>query len=403
MKVSEIVLKVLLSLVIVALVAVSSTSISPIYNFPAPEPFSGPDVFNPYEHLDTALGWKKANFHTHSKIKGPLNECKYWPEDVYKAYERLGYEIVTFSNHNVLTEHPVDSTLSWNLYEHGYGFLKYHKLVFGAGKVMHFDHLLPLLASQKQWQLDILGRDADFLQMNHPVHTVGTRKSDMRALEGYMIMEVDSCKTRMNEFWDCALSAGHYSFGLANDDLHFPDLSHCIGVRLSCLNTAGTHYDDLCEALRGGCYYAMHLPDYGHGDWDVKYAAHRNLPYVRNIGCRGGDTLFVSLSRPAKRIVARGQDARDLMVAEDTSALEYVLGADEPYARFLAFFEDGTAIYTNPFARYDAKKAPTPFREPGHSVNIALTVLWNLFLVVVTVLLLFSLQSVWAKGRRCRE
>ena len=47
----------------------------------------------------------------------------------------------------------------------------------------------------------------------------------MQKLGGYRIMELDSGKSTENEYWDWALSAGHYSFGLANDDLHYPDKS----------------------------------------------------------------------------------------------------------------------------------------------------------------------------------
>ena len=39
---------------------VLGSSFSAIYRFRAPEPFSGPDIFNPYRHLDTALCWKGA-------------------------------------------------------------------------------------------------------------------------------------------------------------------------------------------------------------------------------------------------------------------------------------------------------------------------------------------------------
>ena len=48
-------------------------------------------------------------------------------------------------------------------------------------------------------------------------------------------MELDSGKSTENEYWDWALSAGHYSFGLANDDLHYPDKSSRIAVRCNFL------------------------------------------------------------------------------------------------------------------------------------------------------------------------
>ena len=155
-------------------------------------------------------------------MKGILNECEYWPDETDAAYRKFGYDIVTFSNHNELTVHPYDPLLQVNVYEHGYNLFKYHKLVFGCSDVNLFDHLVPLFASQKQFQLDLLGKESDFIQMNHPLRTIGTSKDHMRKLGGYRIMELDSGKSKENEYWDWALSAGHYSFGLANDDLHFP-------------------------------------------------------------------------------------------------------------------------------------------------------------------------------------
>ena len=99
-KISVIVLKTVTSLILIALTAVIATSVSAVYRFAEPAPFSGPDVYNPYNALDSVHCWKRANFHTHTRVKGLLNECELWPEDVYKALERFGYDIVTFSNHN---------------------------------------------------------------------------------------------------------------------------------------------------------------------------------------------------------------------------------------------------------------------------------------------------------------
>lgn len=292
--------KTVVALILIALLAVFVTSVSPIYDFSEPKPFSGPDIFNPYKRAgeDSAFCWKRANFHTHTRVKGILNECEYWPAQTDEAYRKFGYDIVTFSNHNELTVHPYDSLLQVNVYEHGINLFKYHKLVFGCDEVNRFDHLIPLFASQKQFQLDLLGEESDFIQMNHPLRTTGTSKSHMQKLGGYRIMELDSGKSTENEYWDWALSAGHYSFGLANDDLHYPDKSSRIAVRCNFLCCPSARYEDIKETLLGGCYYAMRVPDYGHGDWEVKYAKNRELPSVEKIGL-DGETIYIALSRQA--------------------------------------------------------------------------------------------------------
>lgn len=314
-KISVVVLKTLAALVLIALLAVFVTSVSPIYDFAEPRPFSGPDIFNPYrDGGDSAFCWKRANFHTHTRVKGILNECEHWPDETDAAYRKFGYDIVTFSNHNELTVHPYDPLLQVNVYEHGYNLFKYHKLVFGCSDVNLFDHLVPLFASQKQFQLDLLGKESDFIQMNHPLRTIGTSEDHMRKLGGYRIMELDSGKSKENEYWDWALSAGHYSFGLANDDLHFPDRSSAIAVRCNFLCCPSARYEDIRKTLLGGCYYAMRVPDYGRGDWEVKYERNRHLPSIERIGL-DGQTVYIALSCPADSIKVTGQDHATLAVA----------------------------------------------------------------------------------------
>ena len=380
----RVLLKIFGSFVFLLFLAIVVTSVSPIYRFREPAAFSGPDIFNPYRDLDTAYCWKRASLHTHTRVKGPFppNESEAWPAEVDEAYRKLGYDIVTFSNHNELTAHPFDSTLQVDVYEQGYSPFKFHKLVFGSDRVKHYDPLLPLLASQKQFELNRLGRGADLVQMNHPYRTVGTSKEHMEALSGYGLMELDSGIGTENEYWDWALSAGHYSFGVANDDLHHPDRHWCIGVRCTFLCTPSGRYEDLLRTLRGGCFYAMRVPDYGDGDWDVKYAKNRELPFIKDIGVRG-DTVWMALSATADSIRVTGQDHRTLALATDCARIEYPMAAEDPYARLTAFFSGGEVIYSNPFARYDSALEDDPFDNSPQKIDFLWTVLWNLLLLIL--------------------
>lgn len=381
-KVFNILFKTVSALVLTVFMATLITGVSPVYKHTDSRPFCGPDIFDPYEDLDSVLCWKRANFHTHTRVKGIFNECEYWPDQTDEAYRRLGYDIITFSNHNELTEHPYDTALQVNVYEHGYNLFKYHKLVFGCDKVNRFDHLLPIFTFQKQFQLDYLGKDSDFIQMNHPLRTTGTSRRMIEKLEGYEIMELDSGKSTENEYWDWALSAGHYSFGLANDDLHYPDRSSRIARRCNFLCCPSAKYEDIHKTLLGGCYYSMRIPDYGKGDWDVKYSRNASLPYVRDIGLEGS-TIFISLSHQADSIKVTGQDHRTLALAADTCMTCYTMSPDDPYARFTAYFPEGEVIYSNVFARYDSSVSPTPFRESTHKTDIVLTIIYNMLLLIL--------------------
>ena len=378
----KLLLKGVATIVLVAIMAIIATSISPIYNFPTAQPFSGPNIFNPYSNIDSAECWKRANFHTHTRVEGIFNECELMPKEIWEEYAKFGYDIVTFSNHNEMTTHPFDARLQVDLYEHGYNLLKFHKLVFGAKEVSHFDHLLPILPSQRQFQLDILGEQSDIIQFNHPLRTHLTTKQMMQLLEGYELIELDSGRSTTNEYWDWALSAGHYSFGLANDDLHYPDRAGAIAVRCNFLCTPSATYDDIRRTLLSGCFYAMRIPNYGNGDWEVKYAKNRELPRIENIGVEGQE-VFIELSEAADSILFTGQDhCRQQMVVGSESA-RYKLGDNEPYTRITVYFPEGEVIYSNPFARYDATTSESPMRESQHEINITLTALYNLLLAAL--------------------
>ena len=175
-------LRALATLVLVALMAIVATGVSPIYSFPEPRPFSGADIYNPYSVSDSTAQWMRANLHTHTRIEALTNECEYTPQQTLEKLQSLGYDIVTFSNHNTLTAHP-EPEHHVDLYEHGYNLLKFHKHVFGPRNgVWHFDNLLPILASQRQWQIDRLSSECDIVQLNHPLRTPFTTAKIMQQL-----------------------------------------------------------------------------------------------------------------------------------------------------------------------------------------------------------------------------
>ncbi|MBR3075443.1 MAG: hypothetical protein IKH11_06785 [Bacteroidales bacterium] len=367
-------------------------SVSPIYDFRAPEPFSGPDIYNPYAGLPSDPEWKRANFHTHTRVDNVLNECPGYPAEVYSDYKKLGYDVLAFSNHNQLTRHPFDSTLQINVYEHGYGLFKLHKLVFNPSGMILFDHLLPLFVSQKQWQYDYLSRNADFIVMNHPDRTWGMGTRSMQLLTGYRLMEADCGVSSELCRWDEALSAGHYSHCLINDDCHDSGNHRKIARRCSWLSTPSERYEDLKATLLSGAFYSMRVPDFGDGDRAVKLDANSHLPEVLSIGVKG-DTVFLKLSAPA-HIEARGQGHK-LLASADGCSFERPLAADEPYMRLSAFFDSGVVIYSNAFARYDKSEEESPYKVAGHSVNVFLTIVFNLALLLLLLLLVKGLRGVW--------
>lgn len=388
--------KSLVCIILSLLILVALNSVSLVYDFEKPSQFVGPDIFNPYKSLNIACSdtiassdfscnaktWKRATFHNHTKVEGIFNECDHTPAQTYDILKSFGYDIITFSNHNELTPHPYDSLLQVNVYEHGYNLFRYHKLVFGSKSVCPFDHLVPLFTFQKQFQMDILSRQSDIIQLNHPFRTNSTSPRMMRKLTGYQIIELDSGRTTEQEYWDWSLSAGHYSFGMANDDLHYPDRSSRIAIRCNFVQCESGKYSDVLDCLRSGCWYSMRIPDYGNGDWDIKRERNRHLPSITDIGLKDS-TVFMRLSQVADSIKVTGQDGTTLALAKTSDSLEYTFIPTDTYARFTAYFPDGEVIWSNPFARFDKSVSTTPYRYAPHPVNIPLTILYNLLLVVI--------------------
>lgn len=372
------------SIFVVAILAILITSFSPIYDFSEPQPFSGTDIYNPYKSVDGNTPWLRANFHTHTKVEGILNECDYWPAEVIAEFKKYGYDIVTFSNHNEITTIYREEECGVRAYEHGYNILKSHNLIFGAEDELSYDMLLPIFTSQRQFMLDLLSRDADIVQMNHPLRTIATSDRDMRLLSGYHLVELDSGRSTENSYWDEALTAGHYVLGTANDDMHYPDRSGRIAVRCNFLSMSAMDYESLTTALRTGSFYAMRVPDYGKGDWSEKIARNANLPRVSGIGLRDTE-IYITLSEVADSIKFTGAKHRTLHLATESSEAAMTLPDNEPYARITAYFPTGEVIYTNPFARYDASKAAMPGGNAEHSVNIMLTLLFNLTIILLIV------------------
>ena len=176
---------------------------------------------------------------------------------------------------------------------------------------------------------------------------------------------------------------------MANDDLHFPDLTHKIAVRCNFLSTEGEDYEAVRKCLTEGGFYSMRIPDYGHGDWKVKHEMNRQLPDIREIGLEGSE-IFIRLSDTADSIVVTGQDGRRLDTSFGCDSLRYRFRESDSYARLTAFFPGGEVIYSNPFARYDSSLSDSPFKVPEHRISVPLTILYNMMLLVLSVTLILA-------------
>jgi len=364
----------------IALIVLSN--VSPVYDFADPEPFCGDLIYNPYKGNDGT--WEKATFHTHTKVDNILNECEVYPDSTLALYESFGYKVVSFSNHMQLTGFPGDKSREIRVYEHGLNFFKLHNLVFNPAKVNWFDSFLPLTASQQQFKIDRLSKNADFVALNHPDRTDFITEESMRKLSGYRTVEADCGfydEYTYGEKWDAALTAGHYAPSAISDDLHHPGRSVKFARRCCFLGTSSQRYEDVKAVLLSGNFYSMHIPDFGDGNWEIKREAHHNLPSVISIGLE--DTLvYMNVSRPARSLEVIGDRGEVLKTITDSTAVDYAFLPDNTYVRLVARFDDGCVIFSNPFARWNGS-SDTPFKVSPHPVKVLLTILWNILILLI--------------------
>lgn len=396
--------KFLAFVILFAVFVLSIFSISPIYRFEGPSPFHGDKIYNPYADLDTSIGWKRACLHTHTKVDKGINECPYYPDVVYSDYMSYGYDILGFSNHQALTPHPVDSSLYIAIYEHGYNLFKFHLNAFGVRQVEKFDHILPILLSQKQFMIDRLAADGDFVQFNHPNRTLTVNRRVMEHLSGYRLIEGDSGfgerdhgKGTILKHWDEALSAGRYAHNNINDDNHNSKAHAAIARRCSWINTPTPYWKDIREQLLKGNFYTTRVPDFGAGDTVVKHAENLRLPKIEDIGMKG-DTVYMRLNTPAQAIRVISQNGTIVDSTFNSAYIQYPMAPENPYVRMTAWYEDGTTVYTNAFARYS--EGDSPYRDFAHPVRWGMTVLWNLILLTVAAGCVYCCVLMFRKKRR---
>ncbi|HIZ85415.1 MAG TPA: hypothetical protein IAC04_02880 [Candidatus Coprenecus stercoravium] len=399
MKIIRISLKVLASLLLVIITGLAVLSVSPIYEFTGPVPFSGERIYNPYSDFDSVTGWKRACLHTHTKVDKGINECPYYPDVVYSDYMSYGYDILGLTNHQALTPHPVDSCLYIAVYEHGYNLFKFHLNPYGVNKVEKFDHILPILLSQKQFMIDRLAADGDFVQFNHPNRTLTINRRVMEHLSGYRLVEGDSGFEERDhgsgtslDHWDEALSAGRYAHNIINDDNHNSKAHAAIARRCSWINTPTPYYEDIREQLLKGNFYSMRVPDFGDGDTSVKHMENLRLPAIKDIGMRS-DTVYMRLSAPAAAIRVISQNGIAVDSAFNSTDIQYVMKASDPYVRMTAWYDNGVTIYTNAFARFS--EGDSPYRDFPHPVRWGMTILWNLMLLAIAAACVYGIYSLY--------
>jgi len=225
----------------------------PVYKFPKPEPFSGDIWFNPYQKLkNNNKKWYKANFHAHSSLWLGLTYGKDNPEDIFKKYSEMGYDLISISNYQLLKQYSDTDKNQIPVYEHGINFPKAHQIVFGAKSVLWKDYLIFQNNHHKQHIINKLQKKSGFVLIAHPRFNKSYSIKNMKKLTGYDAIEVLNHYGVSDKFWDTALSSGRISWVMGGDDTHDVEKSGQTGVCWTFINSRSKKEKDIIESLKKG-------------------------------------------------------------------------------------------------------------------------------------------------------
>lgn len=318
--------------------------LTPHYDFPQPAPFSGSHLWNPYA---TAQGrWWKANFHAHAHAWGGLTNGRWPGARVLRTYRKLGYDIACLSNYQKISGGTLADSDFIPDYEHGYNVWKVHELGIGARRVTWLDFPFGQTLSDKQYVIDRLRTAGGVVALAHPWLRNGYPFDQLRYLTGYTLMEVVRKGYAGTRRWDAALSAGHLSWIIADDDEHSLDMKHGVGVSWTMVKAASVSRANVLAALRAGHTYGV----LGHGGV--------NDVLVREVVLRG-DTLLVRTDPGARTFRFVGQNGTVRETVQDSMEARYVIQPGDTYVR-TEIVTPHTRVFLNPIVRYSGAGPARP-------------------------------------------
>jgi len=347
--------------------------LAPVYRFPAPQPFAGPKLWNPYAHLTGA--WQKANLHAHGHAWGGVTNGKQTDEEVVHAYTQRGYAVAGVSNYGSIAAFHGVNTIP--LYEHGYNIPKAHQLAIGARRVVWLDFPFWQTLDQKQFIIDRVGAEAELVSLNHP--NTGYVDEDMRNLTGYQLMEIVNGPFPVEDLWDFALSAGHIVWAVANDDAHDVTNLRRTFIAWNMIDAPTASAADVIDALRQGRSYAVSL------------AGNNADAALKSVDVKDATMTIASTGVPATYLFV-GQDGAVRGTANQVMEATYTFAATDTYIRTV-IRTPNMVMYVNPIIRYDG--APLP--SPAAAVDETSTWLHRAIILILSGVVVFFL---WGRRRR---
>jgi hypothetical protein len=337
-------------LVVLTTMVVLPYELCPSYNFPAPSPFHGAQLYNPYANVGSR--WLKVNLHAHARAWHGLTAGRETPVDLLRRYRALGYDAAAVS-----TYEQVDTTLgSLDVYEQGYGIQKTHLLVVGAHAVDWLDFPFFETVDAKQYRIERLRRDADLVILAHPHLRHGFTMHDLQRLGDYDAIEVASDFGNGEAEWDAALSAGRLAWAVGDDDTHDAGNPQLVGHAWTMLAARSASTHDVAAAIRAGEDYAV-VGRAGRAD-----VALDRITVV-------GDTIDLALTGSPATIEWIGRDDRVLAEFPSATHARFALNANEPFARAVVQTAT-TRLILNPVVRTDGARPRMVAVAPREGMHV---------------------------------
>ncbi|MDR1792395.1 MAG: hypothetical protein LBR36_02985 [Bacteroidales bacterium] len=368
--------------------------LNPVYRFLPTEVFSGNLFYNPYSQIDSTL-WKRCNFHAHCRAWGGITDGGNSPQkNVLSAYKEMGYDYAGISNYqkiNILSNHPQGFIPS---YEHGFNIKKRHHLVLGADRVSWLDFFFWQNLNHKQFVINNLQRDADFLIINHPQFEESFLPSDFSSLSNYDAIEVLNHYRTSVSHWDSALSSGYYTFLSANDDMH--DLYNVqeMGKCLTLINTQSTDRQSIISTLRKGTYLGIKMSEQENETFPMRTQRLKKLPYPLKINMKG-DTIELQMNQIVNQISFIGQNGILKKEVTNSDTAIYIFSNKDTYIRIEIRDKEDNLLLFNPIAR---TKTPVIIPPQRAEINIFCTTV-KYAVETILILLLTMVLVRWRKKK----
>ena len=353
-----------------------------IYKFPPASVFKGNFIYNPYAEIDSSK-WIKANFHAHSRVWfGLTNGSKNRMQNISNLYKSLDYDLIGISDYMRINRYFSNTKYYLPAYEHGFGLSKSHQLVIGDEKVNWFDFVFFQTLNCKQEIFNKLKKDDNLIAIVHPSMNKAYEPDDFKYLTNYDCLEILRHDRTSVEFWDTALSNGHYPTLLADDDNHDIESPGETGRCFTMINTKSQHKSDILYSLKCGNTYGV---DYlkGDKDFDVKKNNLKYLAKLVNIKVIDKN-IFIQLSSPFKEIKFIGQNGKVMKTSKDSLIANYEFSENDTYIRAEITFEDNIKYYLNPFIRYNGNNIEKNIAE----VDYTKTYLYRSTIVIPAIIII---------------